>query len=323
MTGAGDDDLSTLATALDWRQAGHDVAIATVISTWGSAPRRVGSHLAVRGDGVFAGSVSGGCVEADVILSAQELMAAGTGHALLEFGVADDVAWRAGLACGGRIAILVQRLAGDSLAPALVEHVLAATAAGTGLTLSSDPASGISAIGDGGPFVRAYPPPRRLFIIGAVHIAQALVPLATGLGIAATVIDPRGLFAADERFAGLELDRRWPDEALADLKPNAASALVALTHDPKIDDVALACALRSPAFYIAALGSRKNHAARLERLSDQGFGSADLARIHGPAGLAIGAANPAEIALSIAAQMTAAWRGALVAPAAPAFQGAG
>ena len=307
-----DDDLATLATALDWQRGGHGVAIATVISTWGSAPRRVGAHLAVRDDGVFAGSVSGGCVEADVILAAQDMIAAGAGHALLEFGVADDVAWRAGLACGGRIAILVQRLAGDGLPPAIVAQVLAATAAGEGITLSSNPATGQSREGAGGPFERAYPPPRRLFIIGAVHIAQALVPLAGALGMAPIVIDPRGLFADSERFAGLPLDRRWPDEALGDLKPNAASALVALTHDPKIDDVALAFALRSPAFYIAALGSRKNHAARLERLAAQGFAPADLARIHGPAGLAIGAANPAEIALSIAAQLTAAWRGALV-----------
>lgn len=309
---SADDDLATLATALAWQQAGHAAAIATVISTWGSAPRRVGAHLAVRADGLFAGSVSGGCVEADVILAAQDMIAAGTGHAVLEFGVADDVAWRAGLACGGRIVILVQRLANDGLPPALVARVLAATAAGEGVSLSSDPATGQTHEGTGGPFERAYPPPRRLFIIGAVHIAQALVPLATALGIAPTVIDPRGLFADSERFAGLPLDRRWPDEALAELKPNAASALVALTHDPKIDDVALAGALQSPAFYIAALGSRKNHAARLERLAAQGFGADDLARIHGPAGLAIGAANPAEIALSIAAQLTAAWRGALV-----------
>jgi xanthine dehydrogenase accessory factor len=119
------------------------------------------------------------------------------------------------------------------------------------------------------------------------------------------------LFAAEDRFAGEQLDRRWPDEALADWAPNAASAVVALTHDPKLDDVALAAALRAPAYYIAALGSRKNHAARLERLAALGFDAAALARIHGPAGLDIGAANPQEIALSIAAQMTAAWRGKL------------
>lgn len=308
-----DDDLATLALARDWARAGHGVAVATVISTWGSAPRREGSHLAVRADGLFEGSVSGGCVEADVILAAQDLIAAGAGHAVLEYGVADTVAWTAGLACGGRISILVQRLADDALPPALVEHVLAQTAAGHMATLSSDPATGRATAGEDGPFVRRYPPPRRLFIIGAVHIAQALVPLAHGLGVAATVIDPRGLFAADERFAGLALDRRWPDEALAGLL-NPASAVVALTHDPKIDDVALAAALRSPAYYVAALGSRKNHAGRLERLAAQGFADADLARVHGPAGLAIGAIGPAEIALSIAAQMTAAWRGALVKP---------
>jgi xanthine dehydrogenase accessory factor len=204
----------------------------------------------------------------------------------------------------------VQRLADDALPPALVADVLAATSAGRMAAISSDPATGRAVAGEVGPFVRRYPPPRRLFIIGAVHIAQALVPLADGLGVVPTVIDPRGLFAADARFAGLELDRRWPDEALDGLL-NPASAVVALTHDPKIDDVALAAALRSPAYYIAALGSRKNHAGRLERLAAQGFGPDDLARIHGPAGLAIGATGPAEIALSIAAQMTAAWRNAL------------
>ncbi|MEI6486563.1 MAG: XdhC family protein [Sphingomonadales bacterium] len=309
--GAGrDEDLATLATALAWQLSGHGVAIATVISTWGSAPRREGSHLAVRDDGLFAGSVSGGCVEADVILAAQDLIAAEAGHAQLDYGVADTVAWTAGLACGGRIAILVQRLAGDALSPETVAAILSGTAAGTMVAVSSDPATGQAVIGDAGPFVRRYPPPRQLFIIGAVHIAQALVPLAEGLGVAATVIDPRGLFAADDRFAGLALDRRWPDEVLPGLL-NAASAVVALTHDPKIDDVALAAALRSPAHYIAALGSRKNHAARLERLAAQGFAADDLARIHGPAGLAIGAVGPAEIALSIAAQMTAAWRHAL------------
>ncbi|WP_243442646.1 XdhC family protein [Sandarakinorhabdus sp. AAP62] len=302
--------MTTLATALAWAQTGHGVAIATVITTWGSAPRREGSHLAIRADGLFAGSVSGGCVEADVILAAQDMIAAQAGHAVLDYGVADTVAWTAGLACGGRISILVQRLADDALPPVLVGQVLAATAAGRTMAISSDPATGRAVPGDDGPFVRRYPPPRRLFIIGAVHIAQALVPLADALGVVPAVIDPRGLFAADARFAGLALDRRWPDEALEGAL-NAASAVVALTHDPKIDDVALAAALRSPAHYIAALGSRKNHASRLERLAAQGFGPADLARVHGPAGLAIGATGPAEIALAIAAQMTAAWRGAL------------
>jgi xanthine dehydrogenase accessory factor len=307
------DDLGTLATARQWQRDGHRVAIATVIETWGSAPRRKGSHLAIRDDGLFEGSVSGGCVEGDVVTEAQDLLAAGDGVRRLDYGVADETAWQVGLACGGRISVLVQRLADDGFPPLLIDRLATAAQDGAMVTLATDVAAGTTreAAGDEGDFVRAYPAPRRLAIIGAVHIAQALVPLAEGLGIATTIIDPRGLFAADTRFAGLDLDRRWPDEALADWQPNAASAVVALTHDPKLDDVALAATLRSPAYYIAALGSRKNHAARLARLAALGFDADTLARIHGPAGLAIGAADPAEIALSIAAQMTAAWRGAL------------
>ena len=306
-------DLSVLQTALAWHRAGHRVAIGTVMETWGSAPRRKGSHLAIRDDGLFEGSVSGGCVEGDVITEALSLIEAGTGVARRDYGVADETAWAVGLACGGRISVLVQRLAGDAFPPSLIETLSHAARTGAAITLATDPATGRTSLGSAPEpaFERLYPPPRRLAIIGAVHIAQALVPLAIALGVTPTVIDPRGLFAADARFAGLDLDRRWPDDALSDWKPNAASAVVALTHDPKLDDVALAAALRSPAYYIAALGSRKNHAARLERLSAQDFDAATLSRIHGPAGLAIGAADPSEIALSIAAQMTAAWRGAL------------
>ena len=305
------DDLATLATALEWHRIGHDVFVATVINTWGSAPRRVGSHLVIRDDGLFEGSVSGGCVEGDVVT---EALALASGFKILDYGVADASAWAVGLACGGKISILVQEIGDVAFPPALIEELLAATENGRSMTLSTDIVNGITGEGEGqaGNFIRVYQPPRRLAIIGAVHIAQALVPLALGLGVMPIVIDPRGLFAADQRFAGLELDRRWPDEALADWKPNAASAIVALTHDPKLDDVALDAALRSPAFYIAALGSRKNHAGRLERLAQSGFDAAALARIHGPAGLAIGAADPGEIALSIAAEMTAAWRGALI-----------
>ena len=281
------DDLGTLAAAREWQRCGHRVAIATVIETWGSAPRRKGSHLAIRDDGLFEGSVSGGCVEGDVVTEAQALLAAGDGARRLDYGVADETAWQVGLACGGKISVLVQRLAEDGISPALIDRLVDAARTGEAVTLATDIATGTTreGTGDEGDFVRAYPPPRRIAIIGAVHIAQALVPLAQGLGIAATVIDPRGLFAADTRFAGLELDRRWPDEALAEWQPNAASAVVALTHDPKLDDVALAAALRSPAYYIAALGSRKNHATRLGRLAELGFDAPTLARIHGPAGL--------------------------------------
>lgn len=154
-------------------------------------------------------------------------------------------------------------------------------------------------------FLNPFNPPLRLIVTGAVHIAQALAPMAKAAGYRVTVIDPRGAFATRERFpAGTGLVEDWPDEVLAASPPDARTAVVTLTHDPKIDDVALACALRSPAFFIGALGSRKTHAARRERLAAQGFDEATLARIHAPVGLPIGARSPVEIAIAILAQMT-------------------
>jgi len=304
------DELDRLLTAArDWLADGRGVALATVIETWGSAPRRVGSHLAVRDDGLFEGSVSGGCVEGDVIANALEVIG-DAGSRRLDYGVADARAWEVGLACGGRIAILVQALAPDRFPPALLDRLLEARRAGRELVLSTDLATGRTAEGaTDGAFVNRYAPPLRLAIVGAVHIAQALVPMARLLGYEVKVIDPRGLFGAVPRFAETEIDPRWPDEALAEWEPNAASAVVTLTHDPKLDDPALLTALRAPAFYVAALGSRRTQAARLERLAAAGVPDADLGRLHGPAGLDLGAATPAEIAVSIAAQMTAAWRG--------------
>lgn len=305
-----DDELDRILTAArDWSAAGHGVAIATVAETWGSAPRRAGSHLVVRDDGLFEGSVSGGCVEGDVIANALELIPEG-GFRRLEYGVADATAWEVGLACGGRIAILVQALHPDRFPPELLDRLAKARRAGRELALSTD-AEGRTREGDiEGAFVNRYAPRLRLAIVGAVHIAQALVPMARLLGYDVKLVDPRGLFAADARFGNVTVDGRWPDEALAEWKPNAASAVVTLTHDPKLDDPALLAALASPAFYIGALGSRRTHAARLERLA-AGATPQQLARIHGPAGLDLGAASPAEIALSVAAQMTAAWRGKL------------
>lgn len=153
-------------------------------------------------------------------------------------------------------------------------------------------------------FVQVYNPPPRMFVVGAVHIAQPLARMAQLAGYGVTVIDPRRSFASGERFAGLEISGEWPDEALHRLKPDARSAVITLTHDPKLDDPALEVALRSPAFYVGALGSKKTHAARLERLRRAGLSDAELAKIHGPVGLAIGAVSPAEIAVSIMAQIT-------------------
>ena len=154
-------------------------------------------------------------------------------------------------------------------------------------------------------FVQAHNPPLRLLVVGAVHIAQALAPLAALTGYAVTVIDPRGSFATGSRFPGVSLHDAWPDEALSDLKIDSRTAVVTLTHDPKLDDPALLVALRSPAFYVGSLGSRRTHAKRLERLKEQGVTDAELARIHAPVGLDLGAVSPAEIALSVMAQITA------------------
>jgi xanthine dehydrogenase accessory factor len=297
-----------IGTAIAWRPA--RMAIATVIATWGSAPRPRGSHMLVHEDGRFEGSVSGGCVEGAVLHAAAETIADGQMRRLA-YGVADESAWEVGLPCGGQIELLVQPVTKGGFAPDLFDRIAASRARGEALTLTTDLATGESRIGDDpgdGRFVNRYTPPRRLLIVGAVQIAQSLASIARELDVAPVVIDPRGRFLTEERFPGVPLDDRWPDEAIAALKPDAATAVVTLSHDPKIDDPALIAALASPSFYIAALGSKRSHAKRLERLQAAGVTGEALARIDAPAGLAIGAQGPAEIALSIATGMIRAFR---------------
>ena len=291
-----------LETASAW--AGAPMALATVVSTWGSAPRPRGSHLLIHADGRFEGSVSGGCVENEILTAGAALIAEG-GFRLLDYGVEDAAAWQVGLPCGGQIKVLVQRIGDDGFDPALFDAIAEARANGRSIAVATDLATGISSLADTGDFVNRYPPPRRLLIVGAVQIAQSLAELARALGIRPVIIDPRGRFLTEERFPETDLDDRWPDEAIAARRPDPATAVVTLSHDVKIDDPALVAALRAPTGYIAALGSRRSHAARLERLAVAGFDAKNLARIEGPAGLDIGAIGPAEIALSIAAGMVA------------------
>jgi xanthine dehydrogenase accessory factor len=308
------DDASLLEQAATWLAAGHGVALATVAQTWGSAPRPQGSHMVIRDDGLFAGSVSGGCIEGAVLTEAEGVIASGAPKRL-EFGVSNEQAWEVGLACGGRITILVQPVAPGGFAADLLSQVRTAMTSGDAVLCATPLNSGTTTIitppdaEQPETLYRRYTPAMRLAIVGAVHITQALVPMAQALGYQPLVVDPRRAFAAPERFPGLLLSDAWPDEALEQWGITPATAVVTLTHDPKLDDPALEVALRSPAFYIAALGSRKTHASRLERLSAAGFDDATLARIHGPAGLSIGALSPAEIALSVLAQMTAVLRG--------------
>ncbi|MFZ5794151.1 MAG: XdhC family protein [Sphingomonas sp.] len=300
------DNDSVLNAAAQWK--GAPLALATVVSTWGSAPRPRGSHMIVHADGRFEGSVSGGCVESDILATAAEVIA-GAPFQLKNYGVADAAAWEVGLPCGGEISVLVQPVSAEGFDPELFDRIAEAQASGKALAVSTDLASGQSSLRplEGAAFVNRYDPPRRLFIVGAVQIAQALAGLARQLGIQVTIIDPRARFLTEERFPGVTLDDRWPDEAIEALDPGPASAVVTLSHDTKIDDPALIAALARPTAYVGALGSRRSHAARRERLAAAGVADTDIDRIDAPVGLDIGAIGPAEIALSIAAAMVGAF----------------
>ena len=312
------------ATALAWHRDGSKAALATVVETWGSAPRRAGAQLVVSGDGRIEGSVSGGCVEGAVIMESMDALADGQ-HRLLEFGVSDDDAFAVGLACGGTIRILVEPV-GGALPEPLLADLVAARAARTPVAYEVNVKTGARALRsdahkdrlrmdrsgfepDQETFVAVHNPPLRLIVVGAVHIAQALVPMARIAGYDPVIIDPREAFGSQARFPGERILNDWPDEAVAEVGLDPRTALVLLTHDPKLDDPALQAALAADVFYIGALGSTRTHAKRLDRLSAAGFGPEDTARIHGPVGLNIGAAGPSEIAVSILAEMTAVLRG--------------
>lgn len=311
-------------TALAWHREGRGAVLATVVETWGSAPRRVGAQLAISGDGQIEGSVSGGCVEGAVIIEAQEALELGE-HRLLTFGVSDGDAFAVGLACGGTIRVLVEPV-GTVLSEAMLADLVAARAARTPVAYEVNLETGTRRLlrdgypdrmrmdrsgfeEDGQTFVAIHNPPLRLIVVGAVHIAQALVPMARIAGYDPAVIDPRDTFASRARFPETRILHDWPDEAVAELGLDSRTALVLLTHDPKLDDPALEAGLRANCFYIGALGSTRTHAKRVDRMRAAGFADVQIARIHGPVGLDIGAASPAEIAVSILAELTAVLRG--------------
>ena len=301
-TGSANHD-RILAAAIEW--AGAPMAIATVVETWKSAPCPVGTHMLVHGDGRFVGSVSGGCVEADVLERAHMVLA-GAPAILRRYGVADDAAWDVGLPCGGDIQVLVQPVSADGFPAGLFADIVNARGNGATLAVVTNLATGRSMIAQDAAaesFLNVYYPPRRLLIVGAVEIAAALSAIAVSQGIDVTLCDPRGRFLTADRFPGVRLDDRWPDEAVKAFAPDSRSAIVTLSHDPKIDDPALISALDSPAAYVAALGSVRSHQARLSRLSAAGVSADQTARIEGPAGVAINAISAPEIALSIAGGM--------------------
>lgn len=305
--------------ALEWAEAGKGAVLATVIETWGSAPRRVGAQLVISGEGEMEGSVSGGCVEGAVVLEALEVLEQG-GTRVLEYGVSDGDAFAVGLACGGTIRILVEPVGEGGLTLAMLRDLVAARATrqavayevaldGSQRRLRFDghadrfrmDRSGLDEAAQ--TFVAIHNPPLRLIVVGGVHIAQTLTGMAQAAGFDPVIVDPREAFGSAARFPQARVINDWPDAALGQIGVDARCAVVLLTHDPKLDDPALHVALASDAFYIGALGSTRTHAARVARLAEAGFAPDQIVRINGPVGLDIGAAGPAEIAVSILAQI--------------------
>ncbi|MBC7780929.1 MAG: XdhC family protein [Proteobacteria bacterium] len=314
-------DLEVLRSAAAWRREGHQVTLATVVETWGSAPRPVGAMLAIRGDGKVSGSVSGGCVEDDMI-EKMTGAAVPTAPQLLTYGVTREQAERFGLPCGGRLAIVVEPVADPALDPASLEGIeqLIAASDRRELTLRTlDMHSGRATLApgsrdavvrfDGKTLQTVHGPLWRLLLIGAGQLSRYLAEMARTLDYRVTVCDPREEYVFGWDVPGVDLVRTMPDDTVVAMELDSRCAVVALTHDPKLDDLALMEALKSPAFYVGALGSRANNERRRERLTGFDLSEAEIARLFGPVGLPIGSKTPPEIAVSILAEMTAVRRG--------------
>ncbi len=309
-------DLRVLGDALAWKQSGHGVSLVTVVKTWGSAPRPPGALLAIRGDGIVSGSVSGGCIEDDLIARAKAALHAATKQAssalpsLMTYGVTKDEAARFGLPCGGTLQLLHEplvqvdwmiNLLRQTAAHQLVARTLTMA---TGIVTLSPAQRGQTLTFDGISMTSVFGPQWRLLLIGAGQLSQAVAEMAGLLDFEVLVCDPREEYAATLGIQGVQRVRGMPDDVVREMVPDAHTAIVALTHDPKLDDMALLEALRSDAFYVGALGSRRNQETRKQRLSEHfGLSQAELARLHGPVGLRIGSKTPAEMAISVLAEI--------------------
>ena len=306
-------DLDVLRQVAAWRQAGRRVVLGTITRTWGSAPRPVGSVVAVRDDGQIAGSVSGGCIEDDLIAKVRAGALGLSRPGLQRWGVGAEEATRFGLPCGGTLELMLEPLTAASMIDELLsrldlgERVCRTLDLASGAVILSPPLAGVDLLTlTEQTLVTHHGPQWRLLIIGAGQMTQYLASMALGLDYQVLICDPREEYADGFRLAGATLTREMPDDVVVAFAPDGHSAVVALTHDPKLDDLALMEALKSPAFYVGAIGSRVNQSKRKARLAEHfGLTDAQLARLHGPVGLHIGARTPPEIALSILAHMTA------------------
>jgi xanthine dehydrogenase accessory factor len=308
-------DLQVLRQAQAWQEGGHAVVLVTVTRTWGSAPRPPGSLVAIRADGVVGcavvGSVSGGCIEDDLIEKAKAGLQTVVPY-VLRYGIDADAAHRFGLPCGGLIELVLQPLHAHSRVPELLQKLDAGQRVRRVLHLATGQVDLLPAGANDeleltdSTLTQHHGPSWRLLLIGAGQMTQYLAHMALTLGYQVTVCDPREAYTTSFDVPGATLLHTMPDDTVQAIKPDGHTAVIALTHDPKLDDLALMEALQSPAFYVGAIGSRVNQAKRKARLHEHfGLTLAQLARLHGPVGLKNGARTPPEIAVSILAELTA------------------
>jgi len=308
-------DLEVLKSSARWLEQGHRALLVTVVKTWGSSPRPEGAMLVVRDDGAVVGSVSGGCIEDDLIDRVRQRGIEQTKPEAVKYGITAEEAHRFGLPCGGTIQLVLEPLTKESGIAELCEAV----EAGQLVARTLDMETGVAHLGpaqatDGVDFdetrlLTIHGPRYRMLVIGAGQLSRYLCAIAVGLDYQVTVCDPREEYTDEWDVPGTKIVRTMPDDTVTEMKLDERCAVIALTHDPKLDDLALMEALKTPAFYVGALGSRRNNAARRERLKEFDLSETELARLHGPVGIYIGSRTPPEIAVSVLAEVTAAKNG--------------
>ena len=315
-------DLEVLKSAIAWGEAGHRIVLATVVITWGSAPRAPGAWLVIRDDGQVTGSVSGGCVEDDLISRVREGRLSGGRPELVTYGVTQDEALRFGLPCGGTLQLVLEPAPELAVLRELQKRIQCREIVARSLELSSGrtmlaPAKRGDAMQFDGAWLKTIHGPRwRLLIIGAGELARYLAQMALALDYHVIVCDPREEYFKGWHVPGTEFSNSMPDDMVLALEPDGHTAVVAATHDPKLDDLALLEALKSPAFYVGALGSKINTAKRKLRLKRHfDLSDAEIAGLNGPVGLRIGSRTPPEIAVAILAELTALRNGIKLLPA--------
>ena len=304
-------DIEVLRAAEKWRADGHRVALGTIVKTWGSAPRPIGAMVAIRDDGQIVGSVSGGCVEDDLVEKVKEKFAGAKKPELVTYGITNEEATRWGLPCGGTLQLVLEPLKAESAIPELLERIGQQQLVRRRLEMDSgratlEPGRWQDVLEFDGRMLSAVHGPRwRLVLIGGGQLTRYLAEMARMLDYHVVVVDPREEYANSWDLPSVPVNRGMPDDVVRELQLDGHSALVALTHDPKLDDLALMEGLKSAAFYVGAIGSKKNNDARRERLKDFDVSEEEIARLRGPVGLYIGSKTPPEIAVAILAEMTA------------------